>query len=48
LHDAARLATGLFVGIALLLLALSGRELCARSYGTIAALVIRIAELAPE
>ncbi|HKE39868.1 MAG TPA: glycosyltransferase family 39 protein [Casimicrobiaceae bacterium] len=40
LHDAARLATGLFVGIALLFLALSGRELCGRGYGTMAVLVM--------
>ncbi|TMH00987.1 MAG: glycosyltransferase family 39 protein, partial [Betaproteobacteria bacterium] len=40
LHDAARLATGLFVGIALLFLALTGRELCGRGCGTMAVLVM--------
>lgn len=40
LHDAARLATGLFVGIALLFLALTGRELCGRGYGSTAAMVM--------
>ena len=40
LHDAARLATGFFVGIALLFLGLTGRELYGRSYGTAAVLVM--------
>src|SRR5438128_11550990 len=40
LHDAARLATGLCVGCALFFLALTGRELCGRGYGTAAALVL--------
>jgi len=40
LHDAARLATGLFLGIALLFLALTGRELCGRGCGTMAVLVM--------
>ena len=40
LHDAARLATGLFVGVALLFLALTGRELYGRDYGTAAVLVL--------
>src|SRR5689334_18064303 len=40
LHDAARLATGLFVGVALLFLALTGRELFGRGYGAAAVLVL--------
>ena len=40
LHDAARLATGFFVGITLFFLVLSGRELCGRGYGPIAAMVM--------
>ena len=40
LHDAARLATGWFVGIALLFLGLTGRELYGRGYGAAAVLVM--------
>ena len=40
LHDAARLATGLFVGITLFSLVLTGRELCGRGYGPLAAMVM--------
>jgi len=40
LHDAARLATGLFVGIALLFLGLTGHELYGRGYGSAAVLVM--------
>ena len=40
LHDAARLATGFFVGATLLFLALTARELCGRGYGTVAVLVL--------
>ena len=40
LHDAARLATGWFVGIALLFLGLTGRELYGRGYGAAAVLLM--------
>ena len=40
LHDAARLATGLFVGCALLFLSLTAYELCGRGYGGVAMLVM--------
>jgi 4-amino-4-deoxy-L-arabinose transferase-like glycosyltransferase len=40
LHDAARLATGWFVGIALLFLGLTGRELYGRGYGAAAVLAM--------
>ena len=40
LHDAARLATGFFVGIALSFLALTGRELYGRGYGSAAVLLM--------
>lgn len=39
LYDAARLATGFFVGVALLFLALTARELYGRGYGSAAMLV---------
>ena len=40
LHDAARLATGFFVGIALLFLALTGRDFYGPGHGTAAVLVM--------
>jgi 4-amino-4-deoxy-L-arabinose transferase-like glycosyltransferase len=40
LHDAARLATGLFVSLALLFLGLTGREIYGRRYGVMAVLVM--------
>src|SRR5690349_3470993 len=40
LHDAARLATGFFVGIALLFLALTSREIYGRGFDTAAVLVM--------
>lgn len=46
LYDAARLATGFFVGIALLFLALTSRELYGRGYG-MAAMLVTIGCLGP-
>ena len=40
LHDAARLATGLFVGLALLFVGLTGREIYGRRHGMVAVLVM--------
>lgn len=40
LHDAARLTTGFFMGIALLLTGLAGRELWGKGHGRLAALIL--------